>query len=244
MPRRWSRGSSARGHRSAADDRRRRRAGRDARGHRRSRATWSSASARATSPNGRRASPTRCRAAQRGKQSRRGMIRPPFPHRRGSISGLRSVVRGKLTANAPLAPLVWFKTGGPADWLFEPADVDDLARFPRALDPADAGDGARPRLEPDRARRRRAGRGRAAAARRSPRSSGSTQRRCAAAAGRCGILRRSSARAMPGSPGSSSCAAIPGTVGGFVRMNGGAYGREVTDILVECDVVLRSGGRS
>jgi UDP-N-acetylmuramate dehydrogenase len=34
---------------------------------------------------------------------------------------------------------------------------------------------------------------------------------------------------------------IPGTVGGFVRMNGGAYGREVKDILVECDVVLRSG---
>ena len=36
---------------------------------------------------------------------------------------------------------------------------------------------------------------------------------------------------------------IPGTVGGFVRMNGGAYGREVKDILVECEVVLRSGQR-
>jgi UDP-N-acetylmuramate dehydrogenase len=36
---------------------------------------------------------------------------------------------------------------------------------------------------------------------------------------------------------------IPGTVGGFVRMNGGAYGREVQDILVTCDVVLRSGER-
>ena len=34
---------------------------------------------------------------------------------------------------------------------------------------------------------------------------------------------------------------IPGTVGGFVRMNGGAYGGEVKDILVDCDVVLRSG---
>jgi UDP-N-acetylmuramate dehydrogenase len=29
-------------------------------------------------------------------------------------------VRGKLTANAPLAPLVWFKSGGSAEWLFEP----------------------------------------------------------------------------------------------------------------------------
>jgi UDP-N-acetylmuramate dehydrogenase len=36
---------------------------------------------------------------------------------------------------------------------------------------------------------------------------------------------------------------IPGTVGGFVRMNGGAYGRETCDVLVDCDVVLRSGER-
>jgi UDP-N-acetylmuramate dehydrogenase len=34
---------------------------------------------------------------------------------------------------------------------------------------------------------------------------------------------------------------IPGTVGGFVRMNGGAYGREVADVLVACEVLLRSG---
>ena len=44
--------------------------------------------------------------------------------------------RGKLTASAPLAPLVWFKAGGVADWLFEPADVDDLRSFLKAL-PAD-----------------------------------------------------------------------------------------------------------
>jgi UDP-N-acetylmuramate dehydrogenase len=37
---------------------------------------------------------------------------------------------------------------------------------------------------------------------------------------------------------------IPGTVGGFVRMNGGAYGGEVKDILVDCDVVLRDGERA
>ncbi|MCA1654626.1 MAG: UDP-N-acetylmuramate dehydrogenase, partial [Sphingomonadales bacterium] len=36
---------------------------------------------------------------------------------------------------------------------------------------------------------------------------------------------------------------IPGTVGGFVRMNGGAYGRETAEVLVECEVVLRSGER-
>ena len=32
-------------------------------------------------------------------------------------------VRGRLTADAPLAPLVWFKAGGRAEWLFEPKDA-------------------------------------------------------------------------------------------------------------------------
>src|SRR5258705_3318886 len=44
-------------------------------------------------------------------------------------------VRGKLTSDAPLAPLVWFKSGGNAEWLFEPKDEDDLTAFLRALDP-------------------------------------------------------------------------------------------------------------
>ncbi|MGQ3231148.1 MAG: UDP-N-acetylmuramate dehydrogenase, partial [Blastomonas fulva] len=43
-------------------------------------------------------------------------------------------VAGRLTAHAPLAPLLWFKTGGAADWLFEPKDADDLAEFLAALD--------------------------------------------------------------------------------------------------------------
>ena len=45
-------------------------------------------------------------------------------------------VRGRLTANAPLAPLVWFKSGGSAEWLFEPADSDDLADFMSRLEPS------------------------------------------------------------------------------------------------------------
>ena len=43
-------------------------------------------------------------------------------------------VRGKLTANAPLAPLVWFKSGGTAEQLFEPKDLEDLQAFLRGLD--------------------------------------------------------------------------------------------------------------
>ena len=44
-------------------------------------------------------------------------------------------VRGRLEANAPLAPLVWFKAGGTAEWLFEPRDIADLEEFISGLDP-------------------------------------------------------------------------------------------------------------
>jgi len=47
----------------------------------------------------------------------------------------RPEVRGKLKSDAPLAPLVWFKSGGNAELLFEPADEADLTAFLRQLDP-------------------------------------------------------------------------------------------------------------
>ena len=60
--------------------------------------------------------------------------------------------------------------------------------------------------------------------------------------GASGILVSSTARDA-GIAGVEFLRSIPGTVGGFVRMNGGAYGRETADVLVECEVVLRSGER-
>ena len=60
--------------------------------------------------------------------------------------------------------------------------------------------------------------------------------------GASGILVSSTARDA-GIGGVEFLRSIPGTVGGFVRMNGGAYGRETRDVLLECDVVLRSGDR-
>jgi len=150
-------------------------------------------------------------------------------------------VRGKLTAQAPLAPLVWFKSGGPADWLFEPKDADDLAAFLAALDPAVpvmalglgsnliVRDGGVPGVVI------RLGK---AFARVEPVDT--TTLRCGG--GASGILVSSSARDA-GIGGLEFLRSIPGTVGGFVRMNGGAYGREVKDVLVEADVVLRSGER-
>ena len=65
---------------------------------------------------------------------------------------------------------------------------------------------------------------------------------CNCGGGASGILVSSTARDA-GIAGLEFLRSIPGTVGGFVRMNGGAYGREVKDILVECEVVLRSGER-
>ncbi|WP_211314361.1 UDP-N-acetylmuramate dehydrogenase [Sphingomonas fennica] len=150
-------------------------------------------------------------------------------------------VRGRLTADAPLAPLVWFKAGGNAQWLFEPADADDLAAFLRDLDPAVSvmglglgsnmivRDGGVPGVVV------RLGKAFAKVDR-----VDATTLRCGG--GASGILVSSSARDA-GIGGIEFLRSIPGTVGGFVRMNGGAYGREVKDILVECEVVLRSGER-
>ncbi len=149
--------------------------------------------------------------------------------------------RGKLTPNAPLAPLVWFKSGGAAEWLFEPADADDLASFLAALDPATpvmglglgsnmiVRDGGVPGVVI------RLGKAFAAVE-----QLDDTTLRCGG--GASGILVSSKARDW-GIGGIEFLRSIPGTVGGFVRMNGGAYGRETCDILVECEVVLRSGER-
>jgi UDP-N-acetylmuramate dehydrogenase len=149
--------------------------------------------------------------------------------------------RGRLTPAAALAPLVWFKTGGAAQWLFEPADADDLAEFLAALEPhvpvmalglgsnLIVRDGGVPGVVV------RLGKALASAEVRD-----ATSLRCGG--GASGILVSSTARDA-GIGGLEFLRSIPGTVGGFVRMNGGAYGREVKDILVECDVVLRSGER-
>ena len=150
-----------------------------------------------------------------------------------------SAIRGRLTANAPLAKLVWFKTGGNADWLFEPADVSDLRFFMDEL----AGklpvmalglgsnmivrDGGVPgvviRLGKPFAKVER---------------QGETILQCGG--GASGILVSSTARDA-GIAGLEFLRGIPGTVGGFVRMNGGAYGREVADILLDCEVILPEG---
>ena len=52
-----------------------------------------------------------------------------FPDITAELAAAMPGLRGTLVANAPLAPLTWFRTGGPAQVLFAPADEDDLALF-------------------------------------------------------------------------------------------------------------------
>jgi UDP-N-acetylmuramate dehydrogenase len=148
-------------------------------------------------------------------------------------------IRGKLTCKAPLAPYTWFKTGGPADWLFEPADMDDLKAFLERLGgeiPVMAlglgsnmivRDGGVPGVVV------RLGKAFAGVE-----HTGENELTCGG--GASGILVASTARDL-GIAGLEFLRGIPGTVGGFVRMNGGAYGREVADVLLSCAVILHDG---
>jgi UDP-N-acetylmuramate dehydrogenase len=138
-----------------------------------------------------------------------------------------------------LAPLVWFKSGGNAELLFEPADREDLVDYLKGLHPEtpvmalglgsnmivrDGGvPGVTVRLGKAFSRIERLD---------------DTTLKCGG--GASGILVSSTARDA-GIAGLEFLRGIPGTVGGFVRMNGGAYGREVQDILVSCTVVLHNG---
>jgi len=148
-------------------------------------------------------------------------------------------IRGKLTCKAPLAPYTWFKTGGPADWLFEPADMDDLRIFLERLGgeiPVMAlglgsnmivRDGGVPGVVV------RLGKAFAGVQH-------SAELELTCGGGASGILVASTARDL-GIAGLEFLRGIPGTVGGFVRMNGGAYGREVADVLMDCAVILPDG---
>ncbi|QFU18139.1 UDP-N-acetylmuramate dehydrogenase [Microvirga thermotolerans] len=150
-------------------------------------------------------------------------------------------LRGRLEANAPTAPLSWFRTGGPAQVLFTPADEDDLAYFLSRLDGQvpvlvvglgsnllirDGGwEGVVIRL----------GKGFADIS-----VEENHRIRAGAAAPDVKVAR---AAAEAGIAGLSFLRGIPGTVGGALRMNGGAYGGETKDVLVEARGLTRSGAR-
>ena len=147
-------------------------------------------------------------------------------------------VRGSLEADAPLDRFTWFRVGGAADVLFRPADSDDLAAFLKAK-PADVPltmiglgsnllvrDGGVPGVVV------RLGRGLGAVKADGitvVAGAGATDRSVAAAARDAGIA------------GLEFLTGVPGMIGGALRMNAGAYGSEMRDIVTAAKALSPDG---
>ena len=149
-------------------------------------------------------------------------------------------VRGSLTHEAPLKDLVWFRAGGPAEWLFRPADMDDLATF-LAARPGDlrlsvigvgsnllVRDGGIPGVVI-----------RLSSAFGKIEVHGTRVR--AGAAALDGAVARAAADA--GIAGMEFLRGVPGTIGGALKMNAGCYGREIKDIFVEATALDSRGNK-
>jgi UDP-N-acetylmuramate dehydrogenase len=148
-------------------------------------------------------------------------------------------LRGSIEEKGSLADFIWFRTGGPAEYLVRPKDVDDLSAFLRDLDPSvpvlPVGVGSNLIVRDG---------GVPGVVVRLPKAMAKVSvepgNRVRAGAAAMGISVASAARDA-GIAGMEFLRGIPGTVGGAVRMNAGAYGRDASDILVECTLVLRNG---
>lgn len=147
--------------------------------------------------------------------------------------------RGALSANRPLADLTWLRVGGPADWFFQPADVEDLSAFLAAL-PADVavfpmgvGSNLIVRDGGIRGVVIRLGRGF------NEIGAGDGIVTAGAAALDAHVARRAAAAGLD----LTFLRTIPGSIGGAVRMNAGCYGSYIRDHLVSVEAVLRTGER-
>ncbi|WP_283966340.1 UDP-N-acetylmuramate dehydrogenase [Tritonibacter sp. AK171] len=146
-------------------------------------------------------------------------------------------VRGRLTPNRDLSDLTWLRVGGPADYLFQPADLEDLQSFLRDL-PADVyvfpmgvGSNLIVRDGGLRAVVIRLGRGF-----NTIEVEGNTVTAGAAALD-AHVARKSAEAGVD----LTFLRTIPGSIGGAVRMNAGCYGFYVADVFVSAQVVLRDG---
>lgn len=148
-------------------------------------------------------------------------------------------LRGRLLANESLAPLTWFRVGGPAQVLFVPENEADLAYALERLDPnipvtviglgsnLIVRDGGVPGVVI------RLGRGFGEV-----KVEAESRIRAGAAVPDVKVAR---AAQEAGIAGLSFLRGIPGSIGGALRMNGGAYGRETKDALIEARAVDRQG---
>jgi UDP-N-acetylmuramate dehydrogenase len=150
-------------------------------------------------------------------------------------------LRGRLLANEPLAPLTWFRVGGPVQVLFTPADEDDLAYFLARL-PADIpvypiGVGSNLIV--------RDGGVEGVVVRLAPRGFGAIEAEGdTVRAGTAALDKRvAEAAAAANISGLEFYFGIPGSIGGALRMNAGANGGETRDVLVEARGVTRAGDK-
>ena len=146
------------------------------------------------------------------------------------------IPRGTLTPDRPLADLTWLRVGGPAQWLFQPADLDDLSTFLAALPaevpvfPMGVGsnlivrDGGIPGVTI------RLGRG-----------FNGIEVGAQVIAGAAALDAHVARKAAQAGRDLTFLRTIPGTIGGAVRMNAGCYGAYVADVLREVTLVLRDG---
>ena len=145
--------------------------------------------------------------------------------------------RGRLTPDRPLGELTWLRAGGPADWLYQPADEDDLSTFLRDLDPAvpvfPMGVGSNLIVRDGGIRGVVVKLGRAFM---DAEVGGGT-----VTAGAAALDARVAKQAADAGRDLTFLRTIPGAIGGAVRMNAGCYGTYVADVLREVRAVLRTG---
>lgn len=145
--------------------------------------------------------------------------------------------RGTLTPNRPLADLTWLRVGGPADWLFQPADEADLAEFMAQLSPSipvfpmGVGSNLIVRDGGLRAVVIRLGRG----------FNGIEIQGDRVVAGAAALDAHVARKAAEAGLDLTFLRTIPGSIGGALRMNAGCYGLYVADVLESLQVVTRQG---
>jgi UDP-N-acetylmuramate dehydrogenase len=162
-----------------------------------------------------------------------------FPDITASLKSAMPSLRGRLLANQSLAELTWFRVGGPAQVLFMPEDESDLAHFlahlPTEITVTVIGLGSNLIVRDG---------GVAGVVIRLGRGFNDTTIEPGARV-RAGAavpdVRAAKAAQEAGIAGLAFLRGIPGAIGGALRMNGGAYGGETKDILIEARGVDRAG---
>ena len=147
-------------------------------------------------------------------------------------------LRGTLKADMPLAPLTWFKTGGPAQAFFAPADESDLAYFlshcDRSIPVLPIGLGSNLLI-------RDGGVDGVVIQLGKPFATITVEGTEVSAGAAVPDVKLASTAAQAGIAGLAYLRGIPGCIGGALRMNGGAYGAETADVLIEAHGVDRNG---